>query len=129
MDHEWYSQSSIMPGQQTILTPGQDHPRGLGAVRKITIDKIELTEEILGFEAPGYFCYGVRDGGSGMPVKGYRGEFFMEPRENGMLFRYRGSFEPKLAGTNWLFISLFKWRMRTMVPVWQEGYNAYHGFT
>lgn len=124
VDHEWYTQSDIMPGKITLIDSEERQEQGVGTVRKIVIDKINLVEDIVGFDAPKYFSYVVRD--DGMPVKGYRGEIFLEPQEKGLTLKYRGSFESKLFGTNWLFKYLFLSRMRKMAPVWAEGYKTYH---
>lgn len=126
IDIEWYTQSDIMMGEISLEKPGKDHPYGLGAVRKITIDKINLIEDIVGFEPPRYMSYAVREG---MPVKNYQGKFFIEPQGEGIRLRYIGSFDPKLFGTNWLFKYIFRSRMKTMVPIWEKGYRAYHNLS
>lgn len=124
VDQDWYNKSSIMPGEITIVKSGKGHLQGLGATRRIKIEKIEITEDIVGFEAPRYFSYAVHEGG--MPVSEYRGEFFMEPHNGGLLFRYKGSFKPKALGINWLFKWLFRSRIKSMIPIWEKGYMAYH---
>ncbi len=125
VDHQWQSKSSIMPGEVTIDKPGDGHPQGLGAVRRITIGNIDLTEDVVGFEPPRYIGYQVHEGGSGMPVRGYRGEMFLEAQVDGLVFRYRGTFETRLWGTGWLFKRLFRWRINKMIPIWAQGYEAY----
>jgi len=128
IDSEWYTQSDIMQGEVTLLTPGKDHPQGVGAVRTVKIGKtIDLIEKIEGFDPPRYFSYATQNGGKGMPVKDYLGEFFLEPKDGGLHFRYRGSFKPTFFGSNWLVTALFRWRMKTMVPIWEKGYKSYHG--
>jgi len=123
IDIDWYSQSDIMKGEITLLKEGKEHPVGLGAVRKIKIDKIELTEDIVAFDPPNHFCYVVREGG--MPVKNYEGKFFLSEKGNGVHLKYQGSFDPKLFGTNWLFKYIFQSRMKTMVPIWEKGFQQY----
>ncbi len=124
VDHEWYTKSDIMIGEISLLKEGQGHPSGLGALRKLTIGNIKLEEDIVGFDAPHYFSYAARPGG--MPVKNYVGEFFFTSKNNGLELRYKGSFDPKPFGTNWLFKYIFNSRMRKMVPIWEKGYRAYH---
>ncbi len=124
VDDVWYTQSDIMIGEIKLLKEGEGHPSGLGAVRKLTIRNINLVEDIVGFNAPNYFKYAVREGG--MPVKNYEGEFFFKSKNNGLLLTYKGSFDPKLLGTNWLFKYIFRSRMKTMIPIWEKGYKAYY---
>ncbi len=125
VDHEWYSKSSLMPGEITLERPGEHHSHGVGAVRRIKIGSIDLVEDIVGSEAPGYLAYAVRDGG--MPVNAYRGETFLEQRGDGLHLRYRGTFERKFFGTGWLATQLFRSRIQKMIPMWAAGYEAYHG--
>ncbi|QIE58037.1 hypothetical protein G5B37_00175 [Rasiella rasia] len=124
VDHKWYSQSEIMAGEIVVLKEGKDHPQGLGAVRKILIGDINLTEDIVGFDPPNYFSYAVHEGG--MPVNKYRGEFFYESKNGGMLWKYKGNFEPKHFGTGWFFKWFLKSRMKSQLPVWENGYNSYY---
>lgn len=124
VDHEWYSQSDLMQGEIIVDKPGEDHPQGLGAVRRIVIGNINLTEDVVGFDAPRYFSYAVHHGG--MPVNDYRGEFFLEPKDGGILWKYRGNFNPKYFGTGLFFKYFLRSRIKSMFPVWEKGYNAYH---
>lgn len=124
VDYEWYNQSDILPGKVFIEQAGKGHPQGLGAVRKLEIGNINLKEDIVGFEAPRYFKYAVHEGG--MPVNQYSGEFFYEAKNGGMLWRYKGNFEPKYFGTGWFFKWFLKSRMKSMLPVWEKAYKAYY---
>lgn len=128
VDHEWYTQSDIMQGEIILDKPGKDHPQGLGAVRRIIIgDSINLTEDIVGFDVPNYFCYAIRDGG--MPINKYKGEIFNESKDGGLLLRYKGSFEPKYFGTGWFFKLFLSRRIKSHFPIWEKGYNAYHNIS
>lgn len=125
IDNEWYSQSDIMPGELILEKPGKDYPQGLGAVRIVKVNEnINLTEDIVGYDAPRYFAYAPREGG--MPVNEYKGEFFYESKDGGMIWKYKGSFVPKYFGTAWFFKWFLRKRMKTMLPVWEKGYKAYY---
>ncbi|GEM78903.1 SRPBCC family protein [Vibrio superstes] len=83
LDLDWYSESEIMQGEMTLVSEGDGALQGIGAIRKLKIDKIQLTEKVVGFELHRYFSYQVLLGGNGMPMDNYRGEFFFTPREDG----------------------------------------------
>lgn len=124
VDHDWYSKSDIMPGEVIIDKSGEGHPQGLGAVRTLKIGDMQLTEDIVGFQSPNYFSYAVHEGG--MPVNHYQGEFFFEPKDGGMLWKYRGHFDRKFFGTGLFFRYFLRSRMKGMIPVWEKAYHAYH---
>ncbi|MBM7036882.1 hypothetical protein [Vibrio ulleungensis] len=126
LDLDWYTQSDIMKGEMLLVEKGQKHPQGLGAIRRLTIDTIELTEKIVGFRPHEYFSYQVQPGGKGMPVHNYTGEFYLIPHKDGMMFRYVGSYQQKYFGTGALLKWLFRSRIKTMLPIWEKGYHTYY---
>lgn len=123
VDPQWHSQSDLMPGEITIEEPGEGSPSGLGAVRRIKIGRIDLVEDIVAFDPPGHLGYAVRDGG--MPVNKYRGDFFLEPRGDGLQFRYEGSFETRFFGTGWILERVFRSRIEKMIPTWEKACELY----
>lgn len=106
VDHEGWSRSDILPSEISIVKPGEGHPQGKGAVRKVVSGSMVILEDITGFQPPVYFSYASRNGA--MPVNEFGGELFLEARPDGLLARYGGGFNPRYFGTGWLFRRIFR---------------------
>ena len=106
VDYEGWSKSDILPSEISIVTPGEGHPMGKGAVRKVVSGSMTIIEDIVGFQPPEYFSYASRNGA--MPVNDFAGELFLEQRSDGLLARYKGGFNPKRFGTGWLLRIVFR---------------------
>ncbi len=111
VDHEGWSKSDMLPGQISIVEPGEGHPQGRGAVRSVKSGRMTITEDVVGFRAPEYFSYASRDGG--MPVNHFRGELHLAERDGGVLALYSGGFVPKYPGTGWIFKRIFRAAQRS----------------
>ncbi|MEP3329718.1 SRPBCC family protein [Sedimentitalea sp.] len=106
VDHEAWSKSERLPSEFVIVTPGEGHAQGLGAVRKVVSGSMNILEDIVGFQPPEYFSYASRNGD--MPLNDFVGEVFFEGHKDGVRIRYRGAFNPKYFGTGWLFRIMFR---------------------
>ena len=106
VDYDAWSASDILPSEISIVTPGEGHPMGKGAVRKVVSGSMTIIEDIVAFQTPVYFSYASRNGD--MPVNDFVGELFLEHRKDGLLARYKGAFKPRHFGTGWLFRILFR---------------------
>lgn len=100
VDNDGWTKSDILPGEISIVEPGEGHPQGRGAVRSVQSGRLTITEDIVGFRAPECFSYASRNGS--MPVNDFGGELRLDEREGGVLARYKGGFNPKYPGTGWI---------------------------
>lgn len=123
VDHEAWSASDILPGEITIVEPGDGHPQGVGAVRSVVAGPLKITEDITGFRPPEYFQYATRNGS--LPVNDFGGELFLEERADGMVARYQGGFNPKYPGTGGLFKLFFRSSMKSSLRRIGKAYETY----
>jgi hypothetical protein len=76
--------------------PAADEPEGVGAVRKFRSGRYTIHEQVLELVPERRFSYEMV---SGMPLRDYRADIELEPREDGTIIRWRSSFTPKIPGT------------------------------
>lgn len=124
VDHEAWSKSDFLPGKIIILKPGKDHPQGEGAVRSVVTGSLNIKEDIVGIRSPEYFSYATRNGS--LPVNDFGGELFLEEHKDGLLARYKGSFNPKYFGTGWLFRYIFRSAQKSAFQNLGKAYHAYY---
>ena len=74
VDYEGWSKSDILAGEISIITPGEGHPMGKGAVRSVVSGSMTISEDVIAFQQPVYFAYASRNGV--MPVNDFVGELF-----------------------------------------------------
>lgn len=125
VDHEGWSASDLLPGEISIVEPGEGHIQGAGAVRCVVSGPMTIIEDIVGFEPPAYFSYASRNGS--MPVNDFGGELFLEQREDGVLARYRGGFNPKDPGTGDRFRQVFRSAQESAFLGLGQAYAARYG--
>ncbi len=125
IDHEGWSNSDLLPGQISIVKPGEGHPQGAGAVRSVASGPMTIIEDIVGFKPPAYFSYASRNGS--MPVNDFRGEFVLEQRSDGVLARYKGGFNPKEPGTGEQFRHVFCSAQESALLGLGQAYEARYG--
>ncbi|MDV7141486.1 hypothetical protein R3X27_02205 [Tropicimonas sp. TH_r6] len=106
VDYEACSRFDILPSEISIVKPGDGHPMGKGAVRKVVSGAMIIIEVIVGFRPPEYFSYASRN--DAMPVNDLAGELFLEERPEGLLARYKSAFNAGYFGTGWFFRILFR---------------------
>jgi len=92
-DHVGYAAFLPGPAKVSMEKPGDTDPNGVGAVRKITGAGPPLREEILRYDAPTHFSYGII---SGAPVKNHRGDVVLQEKAGGTLMTYRIVFDAVL---------------------------------
>jgi len=127
VDYEAWSKSDILPSEISIVEPGEGHPMGKGAVRKVVFGSMIIIEDIVGFQPPGYFSYASRNGD--MPVDEFLGELFLEQEQDGLRVRYKGSFNPKHFGMGWLFRIIFRRAQSAAFRGLGQAYEARYGRT
>jgi hypothetical protein len=71
---------------------GDEDPNGVGAIRKIG----PAREEVVTYEPPTRYSYTMV---TGFPMRDYRSDVTLEPRDGGTAIRWQGRFEPKIPGT------------------------------
>ncbi len=125
VDNEGWSRSDILPGQISIIKPGRGHPQGAGGVRAVSSGSMNIIEDVVGFQPPEYFSYASRNGS--MPVNEFGGTLFLEQRDDGLLARYRGGFNPKYFGTGWLFRRIFRAAQKSAFRGLGRAYTARYG--
>lgn len=124
VDHETWSKSEFLPGEIKIIKPGKDHPQGAGAVRSVVTESMNIIEDIVGFHPPEYFSYVTHNGS--MPVNDFGGELFFEEQKDGLLVRYKGSFNPKYFGTGWIFKYFLRSAQKSVFQKLGKAYKAYY---
>lgn len=122
VDHEAWTNSEFLP-EIRIIKPGKNHPLGLGAVRLVISGRMNIKEDVIGFESPNYFSYTSHNGS--MPVNDFSGELFLEDKNGGVFVKYKGSFNPKYFGTGWLFKYLFQSAQKSAFRNLGKAYQAY----
>src|SRR3954454_3791950 len=75
---------------------GTPAPGGVGAIRALGLKKVGSREEIVAYEPPHHLAYVVL---SGLPVRAYRADVRIEPKDGGSRIVWAGRFTPKLPGT------------------------------
>lgn len=125
VDYEGWTNSDILAGKISILSPGEGHPMGRGAVRTVLSGSLSITEDIIAFQPPAHFVYASRNGA--MPVNDFLGELFLVSRPDGLALTYLASFNPKVRGTGWLFRLLFRRAHVSVFRALGEAYAARHG--
>lgn len=125
VDYEAWSKSDILPSEISIVEPGEEHPMGKGAVRKVVSGSMIILEDIVGFQAPEYLSYASRNWD--MPVNDFQGELFLEQEQDGLRARYKGSFNPKHFGTGWLFRIIFRRAQSAAFRGLGQAYEARYG--
>ena len=125
VDHDAWSRSEVLPGTITIVKPGDGHPQGAGAIRSVGAGRMSITEDVVGFRPPEYFEYATRN--RSLPVDNFGGELHLEDGNDGLLVRYRGSFNPKYPGTGRLLRYIFRSRQRSVLRGLAEAYDTYDG--
>jgi uncharacterized protein YndB with AHSA1/START domain len=85
---------------------GTPAPGGVGAIRRLGLGRIGSSEEIVAYDPPKHMAYTLL---SGMPVRDYRADVWVEPDGDGSRIRWAGSFMPTVPGTGaalgWFFRS------------------------
>jgi uncharacterized protein YndB with AHSA1/START domain len=71
---------------------GEPDPNGVGAVRRIG----PAREEVVEYEPPKRYSYTML---AGFPMRDYRSDVTLEPRDGGTAIHWQGRFEPKFPGT------------------------------
>ena len=125
VDYESWSQSDMLPGEISVIEPGNGHPMGKGAVRSVVSGSMTITEDITGFQPPVYFAYASRNGA--MPVNDFVGELFLEQRADGLVATYKAGFNPRYFGTGWLFRIMFRRAHRSFFRGLGRAYEARYG--
>lgn len=125
VDNEGWTESEILPGEISIIEPGEGHPQGRGAVRSVQSGRMTIVEDVVGFSAPEYFSYASRNGA--MPVNDFGGELLIEERDGGVLAHYKGGFNSKYRGTGWIFKRVFRAAQRSAFRGLGRAYEARYG--
>lgn len=78
---------------------GTGEREGVGAVRVLRGGRVVGRDEIVELVPDRRFAYKHT---SNLPIRDYRGEVDLEPRDGGSAIRWVSTFEPKYPGTGWL---------------------------
>ena len=79
---------------------GDEGAESLGAIRVFHTGRTRSREEIVELVPDRRFSYALL---SGLPLRGYRADVDLEPRDGGTAIHWCSRFHPKVAGTGWLF--------------------------
>jgi hypothetical protein len=72
----------------------------VGAIREFRTGWARSREEIVELVPERRFSYALL---SGLPLRGYRADVDLEPRDGGTAIHWCSRFHPKIPGTGWLF--------------------------
>ncbi|WP_067831728.1 SRPBCC family protein [Actinomadura kijaniata] len=89
---EAWSEWGSFPTRARRERAGDEHPNGVGAVRRIP----PARERVVLYEPPRRYGYVAL---SGLPVREYRAEVTLTPHGLGTQITWRGAFEPLVPGT------------------------------
>ncbi len=79
---------------------GTDGGESLGAIRVFHTGRADSHEEIVELVEDRRFSYALR---SGLPLRGYRADVDLEPRDGGTAIHWHSSFHAKVPGTGGIF--------------------------
>jgi hypothetical protein len=79
---------------------GADGGESLGAIRVFHTGRANSYEEIVELEPDRRFSYALDHG---LPLRGYRADVDLEPRDGGTAIHWRSSFHAKVPGTGGIF--------------------------
>ena len=94
----WDALLDLVDGYET---PGDPAPHGPGAVKRFTLDDLELTEVTVSLEAPWRRVYHVTDGA---PVGFYQGSTVIVPEGTGCILVWAALIDPLPDGASEAFI-------------------------
>jgi len=87
--------------------PGEGHPSGVGAQRRMKTDRATNLDEVFIFEPPRRLTFYVLE--TNLPVRNYRSDIQLkETRSGGTEIWWRSSFDAKIFGTGWMVHRNFK---------------------
>jgi uncharacterized protein YndB with AHSA1/START domain len=75
---------------------GTPAPGGVGAIRRLGLERVGSREEIVAYDPPHHLAYTVL---KGLPVRDYRADVRIEPDGAGSRIVWGGTFTPKVPGT------------------------------
>lgn len=102
----WPSWSSF--DETSYESEGVPAPHGLGAVRRLRVNRLHSREEVVAFEPPRHFAY---DYDGSLPLKNYRGDVTLTPStsgDGGTHITWHSEFDPKIPGTGWAMRAFMK---------------------
>lgn len=75
---------------------GDPAPGGVGAIRRLGMEKVGSREEIVEYDPPHHLAYTIL---AGLPVRDYRADVRITPEGGGSAIDWSGVFVPTVAGT------------------------------
>lgn len=94
-DHARYREWTPVPHSR-LVTPGDDDPNGVDAVRFLGVGPVGAKERMLVFEPGSHLAYTVE---SGLPVRCYRADARLTDGGGWTQLEYTGSLRPLVPGT------------------------------
>lgn len=93
----WSEWAKPLVASSSLVKPGADAANGVGSIRKLGAGPVGVKEETTAYEQDRLHAYKLLTPG---PVKNYRGEVRLEPREGGgTQLTWRGFFDEAVPGT------------------------------
>lgn len=93
-DHAAYDQWTPVPTAR-LETPGDDDPRGVGAVRFLGAGSLGMREQVVAHVPNEHLAYGII---SGLPVRDHRADVWLEDGGGWTSLVYEGRFESAVPG-------------------------------
>jgi uncharacterized protein YndB with AHSA1/START domain len=92
----WSSWAGPMIVRSWWEREGTPAPGGVGAIRRLGLERLGSREEIVAYDPPHHLAYTIL---SGLPVRDYRADVVIEPDGDGSRIVWAGTFTAKLPGT------------------------------
>src|SRR4051812_45787911 len=86
-------------GSFRLEREGNRGGESVGAIRVFTTGRAKSVEEIVELQPDRRLSYILL---SGLPIREYRADVDLEPRDGGTAIQWRSTFRPKIPGTGWL---------------------------
>ncbi|MFD8495477.1 SRPBCC family protein [Amycolatopsis sp. NPDC059657] len=87
-------------GAFELLREGETEREGVGALRLFRTASIKSREEIVELVPDRRLSYELR---GGLPLRDYRADVDLTPRDGGTDIHWHSRFEPKIPGTGWFY--------------------------
>jgi len=94
----WPDWSPMDSGE--LEQPGPDDPHGLGAIRCFRTGRSVSRERVVAFAPPHHFAYELL---SGLPLRNYRADVELRPRDGGTEIHWHSTFHAKVPMTGWIY--------------------------
>jgi uncharacterized protein YndB with AHSA1/START domain len=105
-DARAWSEWAGLVTRSSLEREGQPEPDGVGAVRRLGTGAFDSREEVVEFDPPKHLAYVLL---SGMPVRHYRADVYLEGGPGGTDISWRSSFEARYPGTGKALVWFMSW--------------------